>query len=426
MLKRCIISLWVMCLLVPVSLRAGEGGLVINRFQISGATGSSDEFVELKNTGLQEVNLANWQLGKISSSGTKGNLITLFPEFSLAAGQTVVIGHPNYMGTADLRYSSASYYLSNDSAIALYGPKQADNTRMLIDSVGYGKSPVFETKATPAPKEAEIFGRKNGGQDTDNNEDDFYLAYSPPKSEAPSDDDEGTPQTGANATEATPGAKIIVSEFMINPEGSDADGEWIEIYNAGSEANITGYVVADLVGSPKKYTFPKGTMIKSKQYLAFYSGQTPISLNNDGDAVEVRSPNGAVISTSSNSGKGPEGASFALNGTKWAWTAKPTPGRANIIETPSEGTTNKEGKNKEVLGLVDESQLPTEAEVSKSQTAKKNDQLMGYGLIVLAILGGISYTLSINKEKLRDFYYNKIRKRDHLSGSELRQKLKRR
>jgi hypothetical protein len=427
MLKRILILL-TLILLFPCPVLAVGEGVVINRFQISGAAGANDEFVELKNTGLVEVNLGNWQLGKVSASGSKGNLVTAFPESRLAPGQSLVVGHPNYTGTSDLKYSSASYYLSDDSSIVLYGPKQADNTRAQIDLVGYGKSPVFETKAISAPKDAEIYSRKNNGQDTDNNEQDFYLSYAPPITDDPEvDDSEGSvpsKEETATSKSATVGAKIILTEFMPNPEGSDADGEWIEIYNTGSDANISGYIVADRVGSPKKYKLPEGTIIKSKQYLAFYSGKTPISLNNDGDAVELQSADGVVFNFTPNSGRGPEGASFALAGNGWSWTAKPTPGRANIIEAVSSDKKTGDKSGGEVLGLVDENQLPTQEDIIESQVAKNNDQLMGYGLIALAIIGGISYTLYTYKEKIHEFYYHKLRKRDHLPGSEIRRRLK--
>jgi hypothetical protein len=334
------------------------------------------------------------------------------------------------LGTPDLLYSSKSYALSDNSTIVLYGAKVADGSREVIDTVGYGESKIFEGLPITNPKTSEIYSRKSG-VDTGDNKKDFYLSYSPPKEETPKEEENNTDnksEAEEKFPEATVGANIEVSEFMINPEGSDTEGEWIEIYNAGKDANISGYSIADRMGSPKKYTFPSGTVIKQRQYLAFYSGKTPISLNNDSDAVEVRSPEGSVISYSSESGKGIEGMSFAKNGKAWSWTKVPTPGRANVIDKPTEAELSgdkKDEKNGEVLALVDENQLPGEDALEETIAVRKNDQLFGYGLILLAILGGISYTLYINKEWLREFYYNKIRKRDHLTGHEIWAKIKR-
>ena len=400
--------------------------MVINSFRISGERGSNDEYIEIKNTSESEVDISSWKLAKksasISSSPTY--LRTVIPEETkLAPGESLTIAHPDCSCSFDLSYATTTGSVPSgvaaDNTIIIF-----DQEKGVIDKVGFGTAADFEAAAiSKSPESGEIYARKNSGQDTDNNKEDFYLSYTPPKiddSQEPS-----TPKEEAVPSKsATIGAKIILTEFLPNPERSDAEGEWIEIYNTGSDANISGYIVADRVGSPKKYKLPEGTVIKSKQYLAFYSGKTPISLNNDGDAVELQSADGVVFNYTPNSGKGPEGASFALVGGSWSWTAKPTPGRANIIEAVNLDKKTGEKSGSEVLGLVDESQLPTQEDITKSQAAKNNDQLMGYGLIALAIIGGISYTLYINKEKLRDFYYHQFRKRDHLSGTKIRQNLK--
>lgn len=417
MLKRIVIFLFFINVFAPSVRGAEEGGVVINSFQIAGKT-ANDEFVELKNTGSLEVDLFGYQLKKISFGGTEGNLVTSFPKVILAPGQALIVGHADYSGVADMPYTSRSYYMSSDSAIVLYGPEQADDTRVRMDLVGYGKSKNYERAPVIAPKNFEIYARRNG-RDTDNNLNDFYLSYAPaPEKETPPADSGAEKEQPIAA--ATSNAKIRVNEFMPNPEGSDTEGEWIEIYNDGNEANITGYAVLDKMGSPKKYKFPAGTIIKRGQYLAFYSFKTPISLNNDNEAVELQDQNGRIISSSAPSGKGPEGASFAFDGSGWSWTTKPTPGGANVIERPKE---TGDGNGQAVLALVDEKNLPVAPEGNISQTQKNNDRLLGYALIILAISGAISYTLYINKERLREFYY-KIRKRDGLAGSKIWQKIK--
>jgi hypothetical protein len=427
MLKRSIILLLALSILFPVVARAERTGIVINRFQISGSAGSNDEFVELMNTSTVAVDISSWKLAKksASASATISYLRTIIPEgTTIAAKEKLVIAHPDWGGTPGLDYATttgnAPSGIAADNTILIL-----DKEKVVIDKVGFGKAADFETAViTDSPKEEEIYARKNNGQDTENNKQDFYLAYAPPVE--PDDETEAEErQAPPPSLGTTPGAKLRVSEFMVNPEGADAEGEWIEIYNAGGEANISGYLLKDKMGSPKKYTFPKGTIIKSKQYLAFYSGKTPISLNNDGDAVEILTPDGSSMGQSDVSGKGPEGASFAFSGTGWAWTTQPTPGSANVIKSPVAGGDKKK-ESGEVLSLVDENELPTEAEITKSRVAKQNDQLLGYGLIVLAILGGISYTLYVNKEKIRGFYYHKVRPGNGLTGSEIRQRIKRR
>lgn len=432
MLKRGFIAIFLLSFLAPLlTVDASASGVVINSFQISSENGANDEYVELYNSGDSDVDISGWKLTKKSASASATPIYLKYEVpagILLSPGAKLKIAHPDCASSADIYYSNSAGNIptgiASNNTITLL-----DKNKQVVDKVGFGTAADFEgTPIAKSPEVGEIYSRRNSGQDTDNNQADFYLSYSPPIETEPEKDSGEKDSDFDVFPEATAGAKLRVSEFMINPEGSDTEGEWIEIFNAGGDANISGYAIADRLGSPKKYSFPKGTTIKKGQYLAFYSGQTPISLNNDGDAVEIRTPEGSVISYSENSGKGPEGMSFAYDGSKWSWTKHPTPGRANIIEKPSdeEMSGKKSSKNEgEVLALVDESQLPGELESSEAVAAKKNDRLMGYGLIALAIIGGISYTLHINKEWIVE-HLNKIRDRDHITGREIWSKIKRR
>ena len=87
--------------------------------------------------------------------------------------------------------------------------------------------------------------------------------------------------------------QLLVTEFMANPVGSDADGEWIEIFNSGpSMLDLTGYKVGDEEtslldggGTEGMYSFPSGTMmaagqvyviaLKATGFAALYGGQLP-------------------------------------------------------------------------------------------------------------------------------------------------------
>ena len=68
-------------------------------------------------------------------------------------------------------------------------------------------------------------------------------------------------------------AQIYVTEFMPNPRGTDADLEWIEIYNAGSAAvDVSNYKVGDEEaepvdgpGSEGMFQFPAGTTMNAGQ-----------------------------------------------------------------------------------------------------------------------------------------------------------------
>ncbi len=56
------------------------------------------------------------------------------------------------------------------------------------------------------------------------------------------------------------GISVRINEVMYNPTGSEVEGEWLELFNNGSEAvNVTGWVVTDQDGSDD-FVFPQMEM----------------------------------------------------------------------------------------------------------------------------------------------------------------------
>jgi hypothetical protein len=69
-------------------------------------------------------------------------------------------------------------------------------------------------------------------------------------------------------------AKLLITEAMPDPAGTDADREWFEIYNSGPMAiNLTGYAVGDGLDSTNTSggeglgVFPDGTTINAGQVM---------------------------------------------------------------------------------------------------------------------------------------------------------------
>jgi MYXO-CTERM domain-containing protein len=69
-------------------------------------------------------------------------------------------------------------------------------------------------------------------------------------------------------------AKLLITEAMPDPSGTDADREWFEIYNSGTTAiNLTGYAVGDGLDSTNTSggeglgVFPSGTTINAGQVM---------------------------------------------------------------------------------------------------------------------------------------------------------------
>ena len=50
--------------------------------------------------------------------------------------------------------------------------------------------------------------------------------------------------------------KIVINELLPSPAGSDAEEEWIEIFNPNDfEFDISGWKLQDTVGKTKTYIF---------------------------------------------------------------------------------------------------------------------------------------------------------------------------
>jgi len=88
-------------------------------------------------------------------------------------------------------------------------------------------------------------------------------------------------------------AQVVINEVLPNPSGSTSEpNEFIELFNSGSEpVVITGWKISDTQGSVKTYIFPTATLDPGI-YVNFRRSVTGIALNNDGDGVELRDPDG--------------------------------------------------------------------------------------------------------------------------------------
>lgn len=143
----------------------------------------------------------------------------------------------------------------------------------------------------------------------------------------------------------------VLNELLPNPASPqrDADDEFIELYNPNNKPfDLTGFklqTVSTGSGSKRTYTFPEGTLLKSKSFAAYPSSNISISLNNSGAQIMLLDPFDEVISQTEPYGKAKDGWSWALAEGKWYWTTTPTPGTQNTISADgiSGGSTSAGG-----------------------------------------------------------------------------------
>jgi hypothetical protein len=369
-----------------VSLATGNP-VVINSFKIAG-TKSTDEFVEILNTGFSKINITGWSLTKKTATGSGYKLVAPFPSAEINPGESIIVGHKDSVDAPDILYTSG-YSIAEDNTIMLF----SDDGKTLVDKVGFGKASDFE--GVPLSVMGTDIWQRTGGIDSGNNAADFTKRI-----------------IGGNDYSG-----VCISELMPAPNEGD---EWIEIYNSEVTKDIGGLVIADKLGSIKKYKVPAGIIIDEGQYLVFFAKDTGISLNNDGDGVTLSDQNGNIIDdTGEGYSQAPIGFSYAFDGTKWRWSKTPTPGAKNVIilDPVGETTTSKKRASSttgttvskkgtlpqvEVLGAKDSRDNGIFA--VRSNLFTSNDRLLGYILIGVAIFGGLIYTIFVNKEKLVEVF----------------------
>ncbi|MDO8507169.1 MAG: lamin tail domain-containing protein [bacterium] len=369
-------------------------GVIISEFMPYPASGS--EWVEVFNTNEYQTDISECSLA--DSLDTPSHRYDI-PDGTIVESKGYFVFYDNF-------------YLNNDGpdkARLLSAGNETVSERSYNKPIPKGQSYVFNGTSWEWTKDVTPgFEKSAGGTDT------------------PVDSGSGNTCEG-----------LIVSELMPDPASplTDADDEWIEIYNeSGEPVNAGGCILTDTqkAGSTHEYKIAGGTLAPGG-FMVFYSKDTKISLNNDGDNVRILSPDKKVIFETQNYGKAQAGQSWAYDGDKWAWTAAPTAGALNVIEILEETSVAKTSSKKTASNkrkTTASKPKTTSKPVSKTASPKKksadgaevlgantededsiqgkvNDKVMGYVLVTLAGVLLVGYVIYINKDFI---YENSIKK----------------
>lgn len=184
-------------------------------------------------------------------------------------------------------------------------------------------------------------------------------------------------------------AAPIINEVLPNPASpqTDADDEFIELYNPNdSSFDLTDFRLAFGSTNPKKYTFPEGTVLQPKEFRAFTSGDTSISLSNTQAQVWLLDPNEQVVGQADPYKNAKDGQAWALDAGKWVWSLQPTPGAMNAIALPV--TDAAKGKTAAaVLGISGTTGTTNAGEPSSGSAAAELDDAAPLHPLVLAVVG---------------------------------------
>ncbi len=326
-----------------VAPRLASAQVVINEimYDLKGAD-DKHEWLEIKNTGSDEVDLTGWKLN--DGDGTtnhalnappknngRGSLVLPANGFLLLADDalTLTTDLPNYHG------SIIDTVLSLSNTFA---------TLKLFNSAGQEMASAFYSKEMGTAGSGKTLEWKGsffkeslaeGGTPGYTNDSGNQSPASPTPTPAPSASP--LPAAPENETVSSPtpspapapsfqySENIFINEFLPYPLKDEK--EWVELYNAGSETiNLTGWQIDDEENSTSPLTIPDNTQIKSGEFLVVTMSKS--MFNNDGDKIRLLWPDGQVVhSVSYQTAK--QNQSCSRFDSQWLWTDSPTPGQAN-------------------------------------------------------------------------------------------------
>lgn len=153
--------------------------------------------------------------------------------------------------------------------------------------------------------------------------------------------------SGNEALPRLSGDEIIINELLPSPEGSDADGEWIELYNQGKDkVNLLSWKLDDSEGGSKPYKFLSDFWLEGGMFYVLDRPESGLALNNTGDAVRLYNNLDELVDEVEY-GAAAEGNSYARRADgSWVWTSVLTPGEENVVSEAEINKTIKQESNK--------------------------------------------------------------------------------
>lgn len=157
-------------------------------------------------------------------------------------------------------------------------------------------------------------------------------------------------QTGPSMPASNIGLKPpAVSELLPNPSGTgnDKTDEFIELYNPNASSfDLSGFILQTGLTKNYNYTFPSGTKMAPKSFLAIYSNDSRLTLSNTSGQARLLDPFGNTLTASGTYSSAKDGVAWANANGKWYWTTTPTPNKSNVIKEPTTKAKSKKSNAK--------------------------------------------------------------------------------
>lgn len=298
--------------------------LVINEIQLSGQS-ADDEFIEIYNPTSETLNLSTWSLqyrGGESKSYSKKNFET---NSLILPGDYFLIAHGNKYTSAVAFDMSWSQSLSSEGGTIFLVKNQTlltgdtDGTDLVQDKVAYGKGSFLRPEKAPlsiSPAAQKSLGRKNSGEDTNDNSSDFIIF------------DQTTPKAENILIPKEPKLyKLRLNEILPNPkESPESSYEYVEIYNFGEEpVDLSELFLKDKTSSKRL-----AGIINPGQYAVL---SKTVSLSNSGETLALEDADKNIVSLVSYQ-DAREDVSYNFDGALWRWSRFLTPKNKNKFNHP--------------------------------------------------------------------------------------------
>jgi hypothetical protein len=186
-----------------------------------------------------------------------------------------------------------------------------------------------------------------------------------------------------------------LTELLPNPKApqTDAEDEFVELYNPNAlPYDLSGYVLRIGLTGSKKYTFPAGTKLPPKTFVAFFSADTKISLSNSSGKIVLFDPLEREIGKTDQYSTAKDNQSWARAQGTWQWTTQPTPNAENAIRAPAV-TTKKSTTSKAAAAKTAASATNKKSQTAAGQnsaTFEEPEQKSNVHPLVLAVVGGFA------------------------------------
>lgn len=317
-------------------------------------TDSDDaEFIELYNNNSFDVDLLDWQIGD--------NTTSLYTIKTSDFANTKILAQSYFL----LPKSITNITLNNDTdSVKLYQPNQnlldQINYSNCLEGQSYNKlNNIWSWSETITPNSLNIISQSNQKQ------------VSEPK----------IPETVQEIPKGPYSKKIIVTEILPNPKGSDNEpkGEFIEIKNIGLHTiDLYAWHIDDGKEGSTPYQIKIHLKIKPQKYYVFYKGETKLSLNNSNESARILWPNKKILQEIKFSESAKEGQSFNLKDNKWSWSSTLTPGKDNIITQEQKSTETKKQESNETKANQENI-----LSIKEVRNLKRYDSLKTIGVIIV-------------------------------------------